>query len=79
MQMFSMTNEELEDSADAVKVVVLNALVREGFIDKDDAEKWAEKTTILHRKKSFFRTLSEKWLKEKIETNRYYYLIVSKR
>lgn len=79
MQMFSFTSEDLEDNADVVKVVVLEGLVRDGLIAKDVAEEWAEKTTILHRKKTIFHTLTDKWLKAKVEPNKYYYLVVSKK
>lgn len=78
MIMFNMTQEELEDFADSVKVVVLEALVADGLIGQA-ADQWAEKTTILYRKKSFFRTLTDKWLKQKTETSQYHCIVVSKR
>lgn len=77
--MFSVTNEELEDNADVVKVAVLSALVKDDLLASDVAEKWAEEHTVLHRKKSFFRTLTDKWRKEKTEPSQYYYLVVVKR
>jgi len=77
MKMFSMTQEELEEDADLLKVVILKALVRDGLIDEEIAENWAAKTTTLHRKKSFFRTLSDRWNKEKTEPANYYWLVVS--
>lgn len=79
MKMFTMTQEEIEDLADAVKVVVLEALVIDGLISQDVADQWAEKTTILQRKKSFFRTLTDRWLKQQSEPSQYYYIVVSKR
>ncbi len=79
MQIFSMTNEELEDKADIVKQAVLAALVKDGMLKAEAADEWAEKNTVLHRRKSLFRTLTDKWSKEKYETNLYHYIVVSKR
>lgn len=75
---YQMTNEDLERNADYVKVVLLDALVKEGVLDKDQAEEWSESHTIVRRKKSIFRTLSDKWKKEKTEANSYYFLVVRK-
>jgi len=74
--MFSITEEGLEDIADNIKVVVLKALVRDGIVDPEVADKWAEKHTVLHRNKSIFRTLTDKWGKEKTEDNKYYFIVV---
>lgn len=79
MYVFSMTNEEMEDSADSVKAAILCALVKDGLIEEGVAESWAERTTVLHRKKSIFRTLSDKWRKAETKAGDYYYIVVSRK
>lgn len=79
MKSYVMTNEELEDNADVVKVVVLTALVLGGHLTKEKADEWAEEHTILHKKKNIFRTITDKWAKEKVEDSQYYYIVVSKK
>jgi len=63
-QMFNMDAKDLEDMADSVKSVVLQALVKDDLLETDVAESWAEKHTVILRKKSFFRTLTDAWKKE---------------
>lgn len=71
------TNTEAEEAlVDFVKVRVLQALVKDGIIKNDVAEKWAENHTIIKKKKSIFRTLSDKWKKEEEKDNAAYWLVV---
>jgi len=77
IDMFSFTNEELEEYLDAVKPVIVRALVRDGFMESEEADEWCKQHTVLLRKKSFFRTLTDKWKKD--EEAEGSYIIVVKR
>ena len=78
MTMFHVTIDEMEDDADHVKIMVMDALVKDGLIPRDVAEAWAEHNTVIIRRKSIFRTLSDKWRKEKVEQGKMYYLVVKR-
>lgn len=69
MEVYNLIKAQLEDHMDVTKEVVIGALVSEGVLDKDIAEEWSATHTIILRKKSFFRTLSNKWNKEKKSDN----------
>ena len=64
IEMFNMEAKDLEDMADSVKSVVLQALVKDNLLETDMAESWSGKHTVILRKKSFFRTLTDAWKKE---------------
>ena len=64
---YSMTREILEDNFDGVKVIILAALVQDGLVAQDDAEKWCKQHTLILRKKPFFYTLSDKRRKTEID------------
>jgi len=64
MEVYSLTIEELEDNLDACKASVLTALVNEELLDLEKAKDWSENHTVLIRRKSFFRTITDKWLNE---------------
>ncbi len=68
MEMYSYSQSTLEDCYDSAKVAVLMALAEEGVIEETVAEEWSKTHTIIIRKKSFFRTLSNLWRKEKDNT-----------
>lgn len=59
------TNEDLEGNFDCIKAVVLKALAKEGVIEYEVAEEWSKTHTIIIRKKSFFRTVTNLWREEK--------------
>jgi len=66
IETYNLTPTELEDFIDVAKVNILNSLVWEGLIKSTlDAEEWCRTHTVVIRKKSFFRTLSDKWFKQK--------------
>lgn len=72
-----MDTRGMENYADHIKIVVLAALVRDGKLTEQDAEKWATSHTIIRRKKGFFRTISDVFAKtEEAETG--YLLVVKK-
>ena len=75
--MFSFTHEELETYIDNIKPVIVVGLVKSGLLDADDADKWCEEHTVLLRKKSLFRTISDKWKKDE-ETKGNYVIVVKK-
>lgn len=78
MEPISYTKEELEESIDLSKIVILKALVEDGLLDFETTEKWSENNTVILKKKSFFRTLSEKWNNKK-EENKYYFMVVKRK
>ena len=75
-QEFNISNEDLVES---VKVSVLNSLINQDLIDKDIADEWCENHTIIFKKKSIFKTISDKWLKEKALPGDTKYIIVVKK
>ena len=76
MVTFTQTLEDLETTADVIKTTTLTSLVREGYLTFDEAEEYSKTHTVICRKKSFFRTLSNLWHKEKEEHSKYYYIMV---
>lgn len=76
MKLYQLADPEIEDLADLAKSVVIAALVNEGIIDKDIGEKWAETHTVLRRHKSFFRTITDRWLKSETSEDTYIYTVV---
>jgi hypothetical protein len=66
---YSLQRDELEDLIDTVKLVVVGALVKEKIMKEDEADKWCEDHTIIIRKKTFFKTISDKWFNKKEEKN----------
>ena len=78
MYAYTLSPEELEGLADRVKVIVLDALVRKGLLDKDEADRWAANHTLIQRKKSIFRTISNLWSKEKEEKGLMYWMVVAR-
>jgi hypothetical protein len=77
MDMFHYTKEDVENEADSIKAIIVDALIKDGLLDKEDGEEWAVNHTIVLRKKSIFRVLSDIWQREK-ESNTYLFLVVSK-
>ncbi len=63
MEVMTYTKEQLEEYSDQVKIAVMQSLVNEEVLSKDDADVWCENHTVILRKRSLFRTLTEKWLK----------------
>lgn len=74
-QYFTLDKEDLENTADLVKELVMKALVKDGLLNFEDAENWSKVHTVLVAKKAFFRTLSGLWNKEK-ENGKVYLNIV---
>ena len=72
------TLDELEALADQLKVLVVKNLCLDGLLDKDAAEKWCTNHTPITRKKSFFRTITNKWRDEEEKADQRYWLIVSR-
>lgn len=62
---WSLTNDDLNEQAEAVKVSILGALVTEKLITIEDAQKWAENHAVIIRKETKFRSLLRKLMKKK--------------
>ncbi len=60
---YDISKEELEDFADNAKAVAVHALIEEDLLTAEKGEEWCKSHTIIFRKKSFFRTISNKWFK----------------
>lgn len=73
---YTLDREQLEEMADKIKLVVLNALVEEGRMTFEEADKWCKEHTIIQKKKTFFRTLSDLWTKTETVKDAYYWVIV---
>ena len=69
---------ELEETADTIKVSILSHLVNDKLIEKAKADDWCKSHTIIFRKKSFFRTITNTWEKRKESSGGEYILIVTK-
>lgn len=74
----TFTKDTLEDYIDQIKVVIVGGLVRSGILGKDEADEWCENHTVILRKKSLFRTISDKWKSEKPDGSSDYVIIVKK-
>ncbi len=72
MEVYNLTKDELEDFADNVKVVILKALVIDKLIPEEIADEWSSSHTVIHRRKSIFRTISNLWKNEKEDPNKDY-------
>lgn len=74
MWTFTHTKESLEENFDVVKVSVLGALVRDGLLDAETADKWCEEHGIIMLKKTVFKSLRNLWSssdKELINSNHF--------
>ena len=76
MQVYSLTVEGLESTADAIKEAVLRDLVAEGLLTGEVAEGWAAAHTPIVRRKPFFRTVTDLWGKTPAEPGNFYWLAV---
>ncbi len=76
LAMFQYTTSDIEDNADILKAIILKALVCDGLLDAEEADGWAVAHTLIIRKKSIFRTLSERWKKEEERDHQWYWIVV---
>ena len=67
MEVMTYTKEQLEEYSDQVKIAVMQSIVNEKIMEKEQADDWCSNHTVILRKRSIFRTLTEKWLKSKKE------------
>ena len=58
---YHLTNEDIEEIADLIKVTIMDKLRRDGILDLDRADDWCKTHTVIIVKKSVFRTISEFW------------------
>lgn len=73
---FSLTEKDLENTADIIKTTILANLVKEGLLNFDAANDWCATHTIIVRNKTIFRTISKLW-KETAENSGLYYIVVN--
>ncbi len=78
LEMYNLTSSQLEDIVDTAKVAVAKALVQNGLLKEDDADEWCGGHTVIIRNKSFFRTISEKWIKAKDVSGEIQFIVVEK-
>jgi len=67
MEVMTYTKEQLEEYSDQVKIAVMQSLVNEKIMEKEQADDWCGNHTVILRKRGIFRTLTEKWLKSQKE------------
>jgi hypothetical protein len=60
-EVFTLDKGDMEEALDQAKAVVLISLVNEGLLSLEEAEIWASTHTVVLKKKSFFRTLTDRW------------------
>lgn len=73
---FAMMKDDFENEADKIKAIILDALVKDGLLGENQADNWCKTHTIILRKKSIFRTISDAWKKEH-DSQGYLYVVVS--
>ena len=76
LEMFQYTTSDIEDMADVLKAILLKALVSDGLLIAELAEEWAVTHTLIIRKKSIFRTLTDRWLNVAEKEHAWYWLVV---
>jgi hypothetical protein len=75
---YNLQTDELESLMDTIKLVIIRSLVTEKVMKEEEADKWCEEHTVIIRKKSFFRTITDKWLREKKEKENDILIVVKK-
>lgn len=76
MNVYSFTKEDLEENYDSAKTAIIDVLVKEGYLEYEEAEEWCRTHTVILRKKNVFRTLTNLWEKAKQSSTGYYILVV---
>jgi hypothetical protein len=75
IQTYNFSQTEAEDFMDKTKSVVMSALVKEGVLEYEEAEEWSKTHTVILRKKTIFRTITNIWT-EATEIDGSYLLVV---
>jgi len=70
--------EILEDIIDTAKTQIIAALIKKKLLTVTEGEDWCENHTIILKKKSLFKTVSDKWFNTKEETENAVLLVVKK-
>jgi len=60
-----MTQDQLEEQADTIKLAIMKSLVSEGKFTDAEADEWCKYHTVIFRRKNIFQTISDLWKKEK--------------
>ena len=64
---YSMTTEELVEESEKIKVTVVLALINDGLLDKEKAEKWTNDHCVMIKRKGMFKNLFKKDENKKFE------------
>ena len=76
IETWSYTKSDMEESFDRVKTIVVRALVEEGALDEKLADEWCAEHTVILAKKGFFRTITDRWSKDKRDESSYLLKVV---
>lgn len=71
MKMYTFDDMQLEEQVDRSNHLIVNAMVSEGFLTKEQAQKWLEEYAIVIRYPNFFERFLENFKKEENRTNLY--------
>ena len=75
---YHFTQSELEDFSDKMKVIIVQALVNDGLIDAKSVDLWCANHTVIMRKKSVFRTISDLWKRKKKHESGVTFIVIEK-
>jgi uncharacterized protein YciU (UPF0263 family) len=78
MYLYNQTKEEIEESLEVAKTLILNCLVKENLIKFEDANDWCEKHIVMIYNKPYFRKLLKGLLKkdkENIDDKNYMFIV----
>ena len=73
---WSFDKEQREDEADNIKMIVMADLVNRGLIEKEEADDYCANSTLILRKKTIFRTFTERWNKADSAGEKYFWVPV---
>lgn len=74
-KMYSTDEAGVISNAEAVKVTVIAALVKDGLIDQNEAQDWAEQHCVLVKRDNMFRSIMKK-IKQENELQDNTYIVV---
>lgn len=73
---YSLTKEDLEDWGESFKTAIVSALVSENIIELSVADEWCASHTVILKKKSIFKTISNLFSNATSEDRSYRLLVV---
>jgi hypothetical protein len=75
---YVMSRENLEETADFIKTVVVRALVENSNLIFEEADDWCKNHTVIMRKKNIFETLSDKFRKTEESSSSQHFIVVKR-